>query len=455
MAVSVRDTGQGNTKRMKVDLKSAHLFSHESRLKKEAKGGYLEGKIQLPGAPEDLESVELMLTSELHKSGHHCNFLYLTGTGYKKDKKVVKSNKGEEDWKVCLINDNGTLKLNDNTHDYMKNMFTENFWDKQSNTILLGRGKLQSTIAYPLSKGSNDFKCVLRQRLCSDKEIKEITELCKPGEPFLHLARLKVIAKLKGSVDDIIAFSNLICDKSRYEIKSSYIPNSVILNNTFLQRLPIVPEKCMPPEKVNFSCNFVYQNDDCPGTIKIPVPEDEIKIVQVNRTGHEKKCVDVWFRTGSGNVLSAAINKKSKIYLQLRVLENGNLGAAKDYYSIISSSIFEEIEIGRCIEHKCKFMYNSKCSEALNVEKKFKLQELRKLQMDMEYVALANNNCSDCHRVAENLKQLEKTPIKERINGNKKRHHSENYSADEDVYKHPKVQSEIEETDSGNATALF
>ena len=47
--------------------------------------------------------------------------------------------------------------------------------------------------------------------------------LCKPGEPFMHLSWLKVTVKLKGTKESIMAFSNVIWDKNRYEIKVGLI----------------------------------------------------------------------------------------------------------------------------------------------------------------------------------------------------------------------------------------
>ena len=58
-------TQQVPTKTVVIDVRPHHLFNHESRLKKEAKGGYLEGKIRLFGLTDSdaVEKIELYLVS--------------------------------------------------------------------------------------------------------------------------------------------------------------------------------------------------------------------------------------------------------------------------------------------------------------------------------------------------------------------------------------------------------
>ena len=79
-------TQQVPTKTVVIDVRPQHLFNHESRLKKEAKGGYLEGKIRLFGLTDSdaVDKIELYLLSDIHPSRHHCNFLHITGTGNKR-----------------------------------------------------------------------------------------------------------------------------------------------------------------------------------------------------------------------------------------------------------------------------------------------------------------------------------------------------------------------------------
>ena len=159
-------TQQNYTKTVEVDVSPQHLFSHESRLKKEAKGGYLEGKIKLVGLTDNdvVDKIELYIVSDIHPSQHHCNYLHITGTGERRHKNDVKPERRNEDWKIVLKNNAGILMLESESHQYLKNTLSYTFYDESTKTIDLGRGKLQLTIVRPLSKTNHDFKKIILLR---------------------------------------------------------------------------------------------------------------------------------------------------------------------------------------------------------------------------------------------------------------------------------------------------
>ena len=438
--MSISDPDNQSLERVKVDINPRHLFSHESRLKKEAKGGYLDGKIELGDLNWD--KVELSLTSNIHHSRQHCNFLHITDTGYKRDKKFVKSVRGDNDWKISLTNDQGTIRLDDDQHEYRKNEFMGNFFDESSNTLLLGRGKLQLTIGIPLSKSNNDFKKKLRQRTSSEKDVEDIGNLCKSGEPFMHLAHLKVTVKLKGSSEVVTGLSKLICDRGRYEVNISDIPGNIVLNNCALQRYIIGLNKCMPLEKVSFSCSFVYADLMNKEQKKVKVNEDEIKVIYTHRIWHEKKCVEVYFSTNCGEILSSVMAGKYKLYLQLRMIENGNLGSAVEYCQLISETNINEIELGQWINHDCMFDYRLRNIGIVKIDKI--LVEVSKLQKELEKENSSfRSQCGECSRTIANMEQLNKVSKCVKLGGVRKRHVEDNVVTNAKTSKIPKISKNI------------
>ena len=452
--MSVLDQIPQQSREAKVSVNPWHLFSHKSRLNKEAKGGYVEGKIHFPGLStgDVLEKVELSLISDIHSSKHHCNFLHITGSGYKYEKKSVNSDRGNDEWMVSLINDQGTMELEVDTHTYLKNDIGNNFFDQSANTILLGKGHLQLTVGIPLSKAKNDFKKNLFQRSNNQDIVDSISNFCKQGEPFMHLARLKVVAKLKGSSEIITGISNLICDKARYEFKISDISNNIILNNCALQRYTVILDKCMPPEKVSFTCNFVYVDRKDKEKTRVQVQENEIKVHSIHRTGHEKKCVNIYFSTSSGEILTNVLLKKYYLYLQLKVVENGNLGSADEYSRLISNTNFDETLIGKCTKHSCEF--DRKLQNSRYAYNNKMVDEVIKLQKQFEDGEEDSNNlCGLCYCTIDNLKRLHKwEDTEENIesNGGRKRYSVNDSSSDDESCKSPKLLKTTSSEEAGN-----
>ena len=296
------------TKTVVIEVCARHLFNHESRLKNYAKGGYLDGKIQLFGltGSDVVDKIELYLVSDIHPSRHHCNFLHITGTGVKRDKSDVRSERRVEDWKMVLKNNAGKMVLESESHQYLKNDLSNNIWDESKKTIKLGHGSLQLTIVRPLSKSNSDFKNIIRLRSNSPDIVDAISNLCKSGEPFMHLARLHAVVHLKDSTIPIVGTSDLITDRDRYEVRPCNLSKNIILNNSVLQKYILVLDKCMPPDKVVFSGEFVHVEEDDEQEQRIVIDKSELQIIHIMRTGHEKKCVEVYFTTTCGKVLGEA-----------------------------------------------------------------------------------------------------------------------------------------------------
>ena len=403
---------ENKTRSASIQLKPLHLFRYESGLNKEAHGGYLDGSTEFPGLQhkDDLENVEFYLSSDIHNSKQHCNFIHITGNGYKREKNRVKNGRSDKDWKFTLVNDNGTWKLEQGQHEYIKNELVDKFW--VGNTLVFGAGKLQFTVGIPLSKSNGELKRILEQRSSPQDVIDEISHLCKKGEPFLHVARLTVKARVKGSPVVYLGTSDIILDKNRYEFstkikdtKLSNISGNIILNNSFFQRYTIIFEKCMLPEKLSFSAQFVYKDLQGEEGNRTKVTETEIKVLSVRRTGHEKKSLDVYFSANCGQILASVFNGKLKLYLQLSVLENGNLGDANHYRQIISKINVDEIEIGKCVPHNCAFDQTLRNTQLISFE-----EMMRTARKELDELELNGNNsnalCGECYRAINDLEQL-------------------------------------------------
>ena len=432
-------TQQVSTKTIEVDVFPQHLFSHESRLKKEAKGGYLEGKIKLVGLTDNdvVDKIELYLVSDVHSSKHHCNYLHITGTGEKRHTNDVKLERRNEDWKIVLKNDAGILMLDSETHQYMKNTLSYTFYDESKKNIELGRGKLQLTIVRPLSKTNHDFKKIIRLRSKSSDIVDEISNLCRPGEPFMHLARLHVVVHLKNSSIPIEGTSDLITDRDRYEVRYDNDSKNIILNNSVLQKYTLVFEKCMPPDKVSFGGNFVYVDKNDEEERRIAIDESEIKIVYIHRTGHERKCVEVYFTTTSGKVLDGAILGKYNLYFLLKVVEKGLLGDATNYSHLVSEKNIIECEIGAYFNHDCALDRHLRNSETCNIDDM--------LTRANEYVhsrgekSSSNiNQCRECYEAKDNLQKLCIISKQLTMGSNKRQIAAEEYSALDDSHPSPK-----------------
>ena len=395
-------TQQVPTKTVVINVGPQHLFSHESRLKKEAKGGYLEGKIRLFGLMDSdvVDKIKLYLVSDIHRSRHHCNFLHITGTGNKRDENDVKNERRNEDWEIILINDAGTMVLESESHQYLKNVLSDSFWDEDTKTIHLGRGMLQLTIVRPLSKTNLDFKKIIDLRSRSSVIVDEITNLCRSGEPFMHLARLRAVVHLKDSPIPIEGTSDLITDRGRYEVRYDNLSKNIILNNSVLQKYILAFDKCMPPDKVSFGGDFVYVDEDDEQKQRIAIDESEIKIIHMMRTGHEKKCVEVYFTTTCGKILGGAILGQYKLFFQLIVQETGNLGEAIHYKILVSEKNIRQIEIGAFINHECELDRHLRCPGTCSINKMI----IRATEHQQSSFNI--NQCGECWRAQYNLEKL-------------------------------------------------
>ena len=396
-------TQQVPTKTVVINVGPQHLFNHESRLKKEAKGGYLEGKIRLFGLMDSdvVDKIKLYLVSDIHRSRHHCNFLHITGTGNKRDENDVKNERRNEDWEIILINDAGKMVLESECHQYLKNVLSDSIWDEYTKTIHLGRGRLQLNIVLPLSKTNLDFKKIIDLRSKSDRTIvDDITKLCRSGEPFMHLARLHAVVHLKDSPITIEGTSDLITDKNRYDVRYDNLQRKIILNNSILQTFVFVLDKCMCPEKITFSGRFVCVDEEDEKKMRMDIDDSEIKIIHIMRTGHEKKCVEVYFTTTCGKILGGAILGQYKLYFQLVVEETGNLGEAIYYKTLVSEKNTHEFEIGACINHVCELDRHLRCSETCSIDK------MLSRATEHQQSSFNINQCGECWRAQYNLEKL-------------------------------------------------
>ena len=428
-------TQQVYTKTVEVDVSPQHLFSHESRLKKEAKGGYLEGKIQLAGLTDSdvVDKIELYLVSDIHSSQHHCNYLHITGTGEKRHNNDVKPERRNEDWKIVLKNNAGILMLESESHQYLKNTLSYTFYDESTKTIELGRGKLQLTIVRPLSKTNHDFKKIILSRSESSDIVDEISNLCRPGEPFMHLARLHVVVHLKNSSIPIEGISDLITDRDRYEVRYDNDSKKIILNNSILQKYTLVFEKCMPPDKVSFGGNFVYVDENDKEDRRLAIDESEIKIIYMMRTGHERKCVEVYFTTTCGKILEGAVLGKYKLYFHLKVLENGNLGEAINYSCLVSEKNTIECEIGACINHECALDHHLRRSRTCNIDEML-IRANAYVQHRGEQSSSNIDQCGYCYRAKDNIQKLCKISKQLTLGSNLKHKIDEQPSASDNFY---------------------
>ena len=183
------------------------------------------------------------------------------------------------------------MELESESHQYLKNVLSNNIWDESNKTIKLGHGSLQLTIVRPLSKSNSDFKNIIRLRSNSPDIVDAISNLCKSGEPFMHLARLHAVVRLKDSPMPIKGTSDLITDRDRYEVRPCNLSKNIILNNSVLQKYILVLDKCMPPDKVVFSGEFVHVKKGDEQEQRIAINDSELKIIHIMRTGHEKNAL--------------------------------------------------------------------------------------------------------------------------------------------------------------------
>ena len=175
----------------------------------------------------------------------------------------------------------------------------------------------------------------------------------------------------------------------------------------------------MPPDKVSFSGNFVYVDKNDKKQQRIPIDESEIKIVYIHRTGHERKCVEVYFTTTSGKLLDGAILGKYKLYFHLKVSENGNLGDAIHYSRLVSEKNIIECEIGACINHACaldRHLRNSRTCKIEEMVTRANEYEHRRGEKSSSNI----NQCRECYEANDTLQTLSNISKELTLGSNKK-----------------------------------
>ena len=219
----------------------------------------------------------------------------------------------------------------------------------------------------------------------------------------MHLARLHALVHLKDSPIPIEGTSDLITDRGRYEVRYDNLSKNIILNNSVLQKYILAFDKCMPTDKVEFSGEFVHVDKDDEQEQRIVIDKSELQIIHIMRTGHEKKCVEVYFTTSSGKILGGAIDRKYKIYFQLKVVENGNLGEASNYSRLVSEKNIIECEIGACINHECELDHHLRNSGTCSIDEML-IRATAYVERQQGYSN--NNQCGECCRAKYNLQTL-------------------------------------------------
>ena len=143
-----------------------HKFRAASELKKEAKGGYLEGIIKVdPSADENFENFEqknfpdLKLELFTPKGEPHTHLLFITSNQRQKAVNGKKdSNIEPKSYYIILRYKDGKYRLETENHPYLPEDFTlpDNFWDSLNREIKIGSDGLRITVTKAGIKGKSE-----------------------------------------------------------------------------------------------------------------------------------------------------------------------------------------------------------------------------------------------------------------------------------------------------------
>ena len=142
-----------------------HKFRAASELKKEAKGGYLEGTIKIDHPAADENNLEqknfpdLKLELFTPKGEPHTHLLFITSNQRQKAVNGKKdSNIETKSYYIILRYKDGKYRLETENHPYLPEDFTlpDNFWDSSNREIKIGSDGLRITVTKAGIKGKSE-----------------------------------------------------------------------------------------------------------------------------------------------------------------------------------------------------------------------------------------------------------------------------------------------------------
>ena len=221
-----------NSRAMQIEEQS--YFRVESEVKKDAKGGYIKGKISLP---EGAVGSNLKLALYDINGDPHPNLLFVTPymrQGYGQNVQNKELGLSPESHYLSLIYKNGTYDLAHHNHLYLRPLIEKGesivgpkFWKPETNEILLGPEGLRLTVLKPLRKG-NDSKIL-------DSEMRKARKI--PEGRTINYAKVKL--GLTISTQDWnfpmgrkkLLHSNVIEDVAEYGLEISDVSPPIICDN--------------------------------------------------------------------------------------------------------------------------------------------------------------------------------------------------------------------------------
>ena len=136
-----------------------HKFRAASELKKEAKGGYLEGTIKVPDDNFAQNFPDLKLELFTPKKEPHTHLVFITTNQRKKAVNGKKdSNIVPKSCYIILRYKDGKYRLETENHPYLPEDFTlpDKFWDSVNKEIKIGSDGLRITVTKAGIKGKSE-----------------------------------------------------------------------------------------------------------------------------------------------------------------------------------------------------------------------------------------------------------------------------------------------------------